>query len=456
MSKEVRKRYPGAQPFNDDGLSRSLFYGREKESTALTNQILANRLVVLCARSGLGKTSLLNAGVSENLRSEGFLPLPVRVNDTKSGPLESVYSGIKAACERQGIEYKEGDKSSLWYFFKTAEFWQSDLLISPVLILDQFEEMFALQSEQQRIKFLDQFSYLVRGVRPKELPAEVSDSPPPIKIVISLREDFLANLEELSDRIPEVLDQRFRLLALERPAASQAIEKPASIEDPNLATKPFELDSRARDTILNFLESRVVSPARRSSNLVEPFQLQLICQHVEGIARKKQVNKAEGRVRVTLEDVGGESNLRRILKVFYTRQVSTVRSLRQRKAVKRLCSEFLISPEGRRLRMEESEIQRLVKVRSNTLQKLVDCRLLRVEQSADGNYFELSHDSLIRPVIDSKRLEFALRAVLVALLCVGFVITVLLIAGGESWSGKTGQVHKWLNCSTMKPRRNIV
>jgi hypothetical protein len=29
-------------------------------------------------------------------------------------------------------------------------------------------------------------------------------------------------------------------------------------------------------------------------------------------------------------------------------------------------------------------------------------------------------------------------------------------AKGQSWSGKTGQVHKWINCSTMNPRRDIV
>src|SRR5262249_40662634 len=54
-------RYPGAQPFSDDALSRKIFFGREPEVIALSDQILANRMVVVYARSGLGKTSLLNA-----------------------------------------------------------------------------------------------------------------------------------------------------------------------------------------------------------------------------------------------------------------------------------------------------------------------------------------------------------------------------------------------------------
>src|SRR5947207_5924517 len=89
MGVGARPRYPGAQPFADDDLSRKLFRGREREATLLTNQILANRLVVLFARSGVGKTSVLNAGVAENLRAEGLLPLTVRVNNIALGSLES-------------------------------------------------------------------------------------------------------------------------------------------------------------------------------------------------------------------------------------------------------------------------------------------------------------------------------------------------------------------------------
>ena len=78
---ETLHRYPGAQPFRDDEFSRRTFFGREPASVALTDQILANRLVIVYAKSGLGKTSLLNAGVAPRLREAGSLPLFVRVND---------------------------------------------------------------------------------------------------------------------------------------------------------------------------------------------------------------------------------------------------------------------------------------------------------------------------------------------------------------------------------------
>src|SRR5262245_29800704 len=110
---DLHTRYPGAQPFSDDEISRKTFFGREKESVDLANNILANRLVVVYAKSGLGKTSLLNAGVAPLLKKEHCLPLIVRVNDVQHGPFTSVLEGIRTAAERQGVEYVPGSQDSL-------------------------------------------------------------------------------------------------------------------------------------------------------------------------------------------------------------------------------------------------------------------------------------------------------------------------------------------------------
>ena len=89
-----RNRYPGAQPFSDDDFSRKVFFGRENAARVLADKILANHMVTVYARSGLGKTSLLQAGVAPKLREEGFLPLFVRVNDTRIGPFRALLETI--------------------------------------------------------------------------------------------------------------------------------------------------------------------------------------------------------------------------------------------------------------------------------------------------------------------------------------------------------------------------
>ena len=46
-------------------------------------------------------------------------------------------------------EYTPGEKNTLWQYFKTVEFWSDDdTLLTPLLILDQFEEIFALRPEE--------------------------------------------------------------------------------------------------------------------------------------------------------------------------------------------------------------------------------------------------------------------------------------------------------------------
>jgi Novel STAND NTPase 1 len=319
-------RYPGAQPFSDDDFSRRVFFGREQASITLTDQVLANRLVVVYAKSGLGKTSLLNAGVAPRLRDEGYLPLIVRVNDVQQGALVSVLEGIRAEAERKRVEYVQGLPDSLWSFFKTAEFWRGDLLLTPVLILDQFEELFTLQSEQQRTSFLTDLSYLVRGVRPPvsaQTVGSLDENSPTMRIVLSLREDYLGFLEEAADHIPQILDHRFRLAPLTLDAASEAMTGPAAIDDSVLETKPFSYDPETVTTILNHLSHRRTEAVARVTRYVEPFQLQLICQRVERIVAELQLQLPTN-LTLTMADIGGEvaleETLRACLRSWYASQ----------------------------------------------------------------------------------------------------------------------------------------
>lgn len=52
-------------------------YGRDRELRDLLNLLIAERIVLLYSPSGAGKSSLIQAGLIEQLRQEGFKPLPV-------------------------------------------------------------------------------------------------------------------------------------------------------------------------------------------------------------------------------------------------------------------------------------------------------------------------------------------------------------------------------------------
>ena len=67
------RRYPGLKPFERS--QQAVFHGREEDVQRLGNLILRERLVVLFAKSGIGKTSLLQAGVAPELERQDFLQL---------------------------------------------------------------------------------------------------------------------------------------------------------------------------------------------------------------------------------------------------------------------------------------------------------------------------------------------------------------------------------------------
>jgi hypothetical protein len=399
-------RYPGAQPFRDDDVARQTFFGRDGAAIALSDQVLANRLVVVYAKSGVGKTSLLNAGVAPALRKAGTIPLFLRVNDIEHDILRSVLDGIQAEAARQKVEYHPGDATSLWSFFKTAQFWRGDLLLNPVLIFDQFEELFTLQSDEARDRFLSELSYLVRGVAPASVAddARLSKTAPPLQIVLSLREDFLGLLEEASGRIPQILDHRFRLAPLDRDTAAEAITCPAQIDDPNFATKPFELDKDVVPSILDYLTRSAAAGRKTATRYIEPFHLQLICQRIERIVAAKQ-KLSTAKVKFTMADLGGEAALAETLAGFYEDAILSLKPARIRGVARRLCEQYLISPEGRRLSLDERELRTQLKLPTDALQQLVERRLLRTDRRADSTYYELSHDALVQPVLASRRTQ---------------------------------------------------
>jgi len=323
---------------------------------------------------------------------------------------------------------------------KTAEFWRGDALLTPLLILDQFEELFTIQSPEAREAFIAQLAGLIRGVRPAAdgdaADTALSHAPPSVKVLISLREDYLGHLEELSPAIPEILDNRFRLGPLLEPEARQAIVEPARLDDPRLASQPFEYAPQALDGIWKFLSHRQPGQAVVSQPYVEPFQLQLVCQRAEEIALEAQPrNPAAGDaplVTITWDALGGDAGLRATLASFYERQIASLTTPRSRHAARRLCEYGLISASGRRLSLEEGEIQRAYRLDRAALVELVERRLLRADTRVASVYYELSHDTLVPPILASRRRRESrrrlVRGALAAALAVALVSPVIYSA----------------------------
>ena len=109
----------GLASFTED--TRQYFYGREEEVGELSRRVQRKLLTVLFGQSGLGKTSILNAGIVPRLRLEGYCPVYVRVDYGTAAlpPSEQIKQAILRATEAQGTWTRSGSASegeSLWEF----------------------------------------------------------------------------------------------------------------------------------------------------------------------------------------------------------------------------------------------------------------------------------------------------------------------------------------------------
>jgi hypothetical protein len=199
--------WPGLESFQED--ERAFFFGRERESAALLEQVLDTAVTVLYGRSGLGKTSLLKAGLFPRLREQGFLPVYARF-DVKPGapPLarqlnQYVHDAIQAELPGAVLP---SDEDTLWEYLHRRDIELRSAeghRLTPIIVLDQFEELFTLGERATDLvaTFRNDLGDLAENRISADLSARIEADEAVaarfdlrshnFKLLISLREDYL-------------------------------------------------------------------------------------------------------------------------------------------------------------------------------------------------------------------------------------------------------------------------
>ena len=455
-------RYPGPESFQDDDTDSHLFFGREREVAEVFNRLLANKLLVLYAKSGLGKTSLLQAGLFPLLRAHGYVPLRLRFNLRKDQFIDELRTAIKAqptnasltatltsvtngtasdllvavlkqavleSCEQQAIDITEGEGDSFWEYFTSGLFSKGDRFLTPVLILDQFEEIFTLQNADYRLHLGRQLGYLATGQQPERVREQrLPSTAPQVLILISLREDAVGALQELAPQLPGILSQRLRLTELDRARARDAIIKPSTITDRWFMSMPFSYATHpdTATAMLDYLSgpTQGESVPEVSAHNIEPFQLQLLCRHIE-----QQVITHQATQKTITVDVdnylGGRAGMAQVIKTFYQNALTAL-GWRSRLKARQLCEQGLLNPEGRRESLSKSQIERSYGLSPAVLNTLVDQKVLRREARLGSHAYELTHDSLANAVFELRAQQQKRRRIVSAaaiVVGVAFVVT---------------------------------
>ena len=241
--------WPGLAAYTEDDVA--FFFGRSRESAELLRLVQRDPFVLLTGAAGVGKTSLLLAGVFPALRRAAFLPVLVRIDftdDTGDAPLSrQVLDALARATQAAGIDggrQNEGD--TLWEAFHRAgqRWWSArQKVIVPVLVLDQAEELFTLGREslrrrQSTDRLLDELSQLVENRAPARVATLLETGEDkhdafdfesaPVRVVLSVRDEVRAHVTPLRSLFPTMGRSELRLLPFSAAQAREAIAKPAA------------------------------------------------------------------------------------------------------------------------------------------------------------------------------------------------------------------------------------
>jgi hypothetical protein len=374
-----------------------LFFGREAETQELLRLIQRETLTVLFGRSGLGKTSLLRAGVFPRLRQQGFFPVVLRLDYSPraASPVEQVKALTEAAARDSGIDIESAQDSlqteTLWEFFHRVHFWgpRNDRL-APVLVFDQFEEIFTMGNRRREdTEIFEQLADLAENRIPAVVRqrAEASGErlafeagTPNYKIVLSLREDFVWRLDTLRPILPAILRNRFALGPLDAARGLEIVRN---------AGKQWVTDEVAQDVIAAVISSRRGEGLDSAAEEVEPAYLNVMCNELF----ERMV--ATGQTHITRELVAAEKG--GILESLYERSLGGLDD-----SVRRFVEEYLVTPAGFRATLPVEEARR-EHISDADLQKLVDRRLLRFEDRLGTQHVELAHDLLTGLVEKSRK-----------------------------------------------------
>ena len=438
------------------------FLGREEDKKTLFSMLQQNDTVVCYAASGEGKSSLINAGLCPKLRRSDMFPVKIIfATDTDYADFDTVVmNGIQQAykdyenlfgerMKNLGIE-KKGEfcfadassfssddipkevAGSLWWKLRTQKIHNPyggvDLI--PVLIFDQFEEIFRTSWKTEFFRWLDKLS---NDVCPDEiakaLDGKVGNLPGRklFKMLFSMRYEYVGELDYWCSQrnfIPQMMRNRYFLKPMSKDDALATIKGNSSVDDPVSA----EINKHAEKVVEAIAEDATVDITLAKAtgksddkDTVPALAISLICYVLYEKIKNEEDADAEKIISLFLND---KKKRNRLVYDFYYRKMLELHFHKHEQIV---LEKALISPNVRRLRIPLDD-ERLNKIDlSKHLEEKVNLateHIIKTESINNEKYVELVHDSLMNAIANHLHVEN--RKKRIKLFALGGLLAVLL------------------------------
>ena len=381
---KLESPYKGLDAFGDSDVDALLFFGREREREIVVANLIAARLTVLYGPTGVGKSSLLRAGVARALRELPEQPIVV-VFDHWGGDDPSADLAA-AVSQASGEPVGEGLLDVVERAQRTRDLY---------LVLDQAEEYFVYHEQEAGFD-----ACLARLV----------GDPLRVNVLLSLREDSLAKLDRFKPRIPNVYANSLRLDRLDRGAGRTAIVRPVErwneYESDHVAVEPALVEA-VLDGVRSGGIGQVGGLGEVEGNgkpeTVEAPYLQLVMQRLWDVERETDSQA----LRVsTLEELGGA---RQVVADHLKRAIDDLAPA-ERDVASQLFT-YLVTPSGTKIAHELPDLAEYAGVTlveaTPVVETLSRHRILRPDEAGR---IEIFHDVLADEVLAWRRGHDAVRA----------------------------------------------
>ena len=356
---------------------KDFFFGRNEEIESLYQMIFQTKILLVYGTSGTGKTSLIQCGLANKFHTYDWLALPVRRGSNLISSLD------KVLCDASDdafiyIEQKEAfikDLSAKIEAVYKASF-------KPVyLIFDQFEELYVLGTKAEQELFVEAIK-------------EILLVEEPVKVILSIREEYLGNLFEFEKKVPQLLRKKLRVEPMSLDKVTHVLK---GINNFKLSNVKFRTDKL--DTITQGIFDRI--KGKKKTLFIELPYLQVFLDKLYFETTKDASHQAEALI--TTEVLNHIGDIGDVLRNFLEEQVKSIsRNLSvnnknvSTETIWKILSPFC-SLEGTKEPVSKQELaNRLPDMDKGLLDEVVDAFVnSRIVNCAENeNLYELAHDSL--------------------------------------------------------------
>jgi GTPase SAR1 family protein len=359
---------------------KDFFYGRETEIELLYQMIFQTKILLIYGTSGTGKTSLIQCGLANKFQTYDWLSLYIRRGTNLLASLD------KVLCHESDdvFVYEEQNELKIKDLHGKIEAVYKATFKPIYLMFDQFEELYILGTKDEQTQFIKTIQ-------------EILAVEQPVKVILSIREEYLGYLYEFEKEVPQLINKKLRVEPMNQLKVEEVIKSICSSKQSLISLKTGE-----EDEIVKAIYKKISGDEKNASIQLPYLQVFLDSFYLK--ITNDETRKPEAVF--TLEALNKIGNIGDVLRNFLDEQVLTIANKLDQKpeTIWKILKPF-VTLDGTK---EPLSIEKLSEQLTNepkeiiekALNAFVNSRILRFTET--NQLYEIAHDSLAKQ-INTKR-----------------------------------------------------